>query len=62
MSRKISVIEFYGFETNDDVIAFLDEVLSPYNWGTGQYIKISNLNEDGIKKVDEHLLQKEVPE
>ena len=56
--RKISVIELFGFDTEDDVQEFFDEILANHKWGTGQFIKISCLNDSGIKKIDKALLNK----
>lgn len=57
--RKISVIELYGFETDEDVQEFFGEILANHKWGKGQYIKISNLNDVGIAKADKYLLNAE---
>ena len=58
--RKISVIELHGFETEEDVQEFFGEILANHEWGKGQFVKISNLNEKGIRDIDEHVLNKEV--
>ena len=60
--RHISVIEFVGFETEDDVQQFFDEILKDYQWGKGQYVQISNLNKKGVKKMDKHVFKKEETE
>lgn len=57
--RKISVIELYGFETEDDVQDFFSEILAQHKWGKGQYIKISNLSDIGVAKADKYLLNGE---
>ena len=58
-NRKISIIELFGFEAEEDVQDFFNEIFAQHKWGKGQYIKISNLNEKGILKVDENVLNKE---
>lgn len=59
MSRQISVIELFGFdEDGEHVQEFFNEILANYKWGKGQYIKISNLSEKGIKDVDAHVLNR----
>lgn len=57
--RKVSVIELHGFETDEDVQEFFGEILANHKWGKGQFIKISNLNDKGIRDIDEHILKKE---
>jgi len=54
--RKISVIELYGFETDEDVQEFFGEILANHKWGKGQFIKISTLDDIGVAKIDKHLL------
>ena len=58
MKRQISVIELLGFDDEEHVQEFLNEILANYKWGKGQYVKISYLNEKGIRNVDKHLLNK----
>ena len=58
MKRQISVIELLGFDDEEHVQEFFNEILANYKWGKGQYVKISNLNEKGIRSVDEHVLNK----
>lgn len=58
--RQISVIELYGFDDDGEhVQEFFNEILANYKWGKGQYIKISNLNDSGIVKVDKYILKSE---
>lgn len=58
--RQISVIELYGFDDDGEhVQEFFNEILANYKWGKGQYIKISNLNDSGIEKVDRYVLKNE---
>ena len=58
--RQISVIELYGFDDDDEhVQEFFNEILANYKWGKGQYIKIYNLNDNGIVKVDKYILKRE---
>ena len=58
--RQISVIELYGFDDDGEhVQEFFNEILANYKWGKGQYIKISNLNDNGIVKVDKYILKSE---
>ena len=58
MSREVSVIELLGFDDEEHVKEFFDEILANYKWGKGQYVKISSLNEKGIRNVDKHVLNK----
>ena len=58
MKRQISVIELLGFDDEEHVQEFFNEILANYKWGKGQYVKISNLNEKGIRNVDEHVFSK----
>ena len=59
MKRQVSVIELFGFDDDvEDVQEFFDEILANYKWGKGQYVKISYLNEKGIRNVDKHVLNK----
>ena len=59
MKRQVSVIELFGFDDDGEhVREFFDEILANYKWGKGQYVKISSLNEKGIRSVDEHVLNK----
>ena len=62
MSRQISVIELFGFDAEDGVQDFFNEILAQHKWGKGQYIKISNLNDSGIEKVDKYILKSEEEE
>ena len=58
MKRQISVIELLGFDDEEHVQEFFGEILAHYKWGKGQYVKISYLNEKGIRNVDKHVLNK----
>ena len=59
MSRQISVIELFGFDDDGEhVQEFFNEILAQHKWGKGQYVKISYLNEKGIRNVDKHVLNK----
>ena len=59
MKRQVSVIELFGFDDDEEhVQEFFNEILADYKWGKGQYVKISYLNEKGIRNVDKHLLNK----
>ena len=55
MKRQVSVIELFGF---DDGGEHVHEIFANYKWGKGQYVKISYLNEKGIRNVDKHVLNK----
>ena len=60
MKRQVSIIELFGFDDDGEhVQEFFNEILADYKWGKGQYVKISNLNDSGIKKVDRHVLKSE---
>ena len=59
MKRQISVIELLGFDDVEHVQEFFNEILANYKWGKGQYVKISYLNEKGIRNVDNVLNKKE---
>lgn len=60
MKRQVSIIELFGFDDDEEhVQEFFNEILANYKLGKGQYVKISNLNEKGIRSVDEHVLNKE---
>ena len=57
MKRQVSVIELFGFDDDGEhVREFFDEILANYKWGKGQYVKISYLNEKGIRNADKHVL------
>ena len=57
--RQVSVIELFGFDDDGEhVQEFFNETLANYKWGKGQYVIISNLNEKGIRNVDEHVFSK----
>ena len=58
MKRQISVIELLGFDDEEHVQEFFGEILAHYKCGKGQYVKISNLSEKGIKDVDAHVLNR----
>ena len=53
---------FKGINTGSDMAMIsgetVEEILANYKWGKGQYVKISHLNEKGIRNVDKHVLNK----
>ena len=60
MKRQVSVIELFGFDDDGEhVQEFFNEILADYKCGKGQYVKISNLNDSGIKKDERHVLKSE---
>lgn len=60
--RQVSIIEFMGFETDEDVQLFFSEILKDYQWDKGQYVQISNLNQNGISNLDKHVFKQEESE
>lgn len=60
MKKQVCVIELFGFDDDGEhVKEFFNEIIANYKWGKGQYIKISNLNDSGIEKVDKYILKSE---
>ena len=62
MERQVAVIELWGFDDEEHVQEFFGEILSNYQWGKAQYVKINNLNKHGVSIIDKELLKKDIME
>lgn len=56
--QQVSVIEFTGFETADEVQEFFNEILATYEWKPGHSIAISNLSAKGVEELHKHVFKR----